>query len=380
MKKKDFEKLVNAVNAKKAEVERLVSEDSLEAAKAAKEELVRMQNKLDIVKDMVMDDGPEPEDAPGVVSVGMVPAEPAKDAVHEFANAARARFKNMMAEGVNSDGGYTVPEDIQTMVQRYKEAKFSLETLVDVESVTTESGRRTFQKKSQHTGFSKVLEAGKIGAVATPTFEIMTYSVSKYAGYLPVTNELLDDSDANITNTIIEWLGEEDIATKNALILTKLKSKAATDLEDLDGIKKAVNVTLGSAYAGGIKIVTNDDGLNYLDTLKDRNGQYLLKTDQNPNATFTKTLAIGAEHIPVVVVPNAVVPSASKALPFFIGDLKEAIKLFDRRKMSIMVSNEAAIGGINAFEQDLTIFRAIERLDIQTKDADAFVYGTITVE
>ena len=45
-----------------------------------------------------------------------------------------------------------------------------------------------------------------------------------------------------------------------------------------------------------------------------------------------------------------------------------------------MTSNIAAIGDLNAFEQDLTLFRAIEREDVQMKDEEAIVYGEITLE
>ena len=48
--------------------------------------------------------------------------------------------------------------------------------------------------------------------------------------------------------------------------------------------------------------------------------------------------------------------------------------------MSIMTSNIAAIGSLNAFEEDLTIFRAIEREDCKIKDPEAFVYGQLDLE
>ena len=220
-------------------------------------------------------------------------------------------------------------------------------------------------------------EAGKIQGNNTPQFEILDYAVKKYAGYMPVTSELLADSDANITAVLTKWLAEEDIATKNAQILTAIATKAETDLKNLDGIKKAINVTLGAAYAGGVAIVTNDDGLNYLDTLVDKQGRYLLSPDvQNP---MQMVLAVGARKIPVKVVPNAILATKTNKIPFIIGDLKEAVKIFDRAKLNIMTSNVAAVGQLNAFEQDLTLFRGIERFDCKIKDSDAFVNGTITV-
>lgn len=113
------------------------------------------------------------------------------------------------------------------------------------------------------------------------------------------------------------------------------------------------------------------------DTLVDKNGRYLLTPDlQDP---MQMVLAVGARKIPLKVVPNAILATKTNKVPFIIGDLKEAIKIFDRQKLSIMTSNVAAVGTLNAFEQDLTLFRGIERFDCKVKDANAFVNGTITV-
>ena len=77
-------------------------------------------------------------------------------------------------------------------------------------------------------------------------------------------------------------------------------------------------------------------------------------------------------------------PTTGTKIPFIIGDLKEGIKLFDRKKVNIMPSNVAVVGSgeheINAFEDDCTIFRGIEREDVETKDSKAFEYCYITVE
>ena len=375
----NLQELLDAINAKKAEVKNLAEQGKITEAKTAKEELVNLQEQYNILKDVVEGEqtGVSTENFAKALAVKIASAS-GSDAVHDFAEAARHGFyTNTMTEGTKADGGYTVPDDIQTKINQYKKATFSLESLVDVETVKTSSGRRTFQKKAQAEGFKAVAEAGKIQGNNTPQFEILEYAVKKYAGYMPVTSELLADSDANITAVLTKWLAEEDIATKNAQILTAIATKTETDLKNLDGIKKAINVTLGAAYAGSVVIVTNDDGLNYLDTLVDKQGRYLLSPDvQNP---MQMVLAVGARKIPIRVVPNAILATKTNKIPFVIGDLKEAVKIFDRAKLNIMTSNVAAVGTLNAFEQDLTLFRGIERFDCKVKDSDAFVNGTITV-
>lgn len=62
------------------------------------------------------------------------------------------------------------------------------------------------------------------------------------------------------------------------------------------------------------------------------------------------------------------------------GDAKEGVKVFDRQKISILASNTASVTGFNAYEQDMTLFRGILRLDVKAKDAEALVNGVITVD
>ena len=423
MKNKIME-LRNTAVAKRKEAQSFAASADITSAKASLEEAKKADAEADMLQEIL-------DSTPAVPQVNVKP-ENQNDPVHEFAQAVRRGFKNLNNETTGADGGYTVPEDIQTRIEKYREAKFSLVNLIRKENVTTNKGRRTFQTKAQHAGFSKVNEAAAIGAVSGPQFTPLVYEIDKYAGYLPVTNELLEDSDANITAVMVEWLGEEAIATDNVQILAAIGTKAKTALTGIDDIKKAMNVTLGQAYAPTSVIVTNDDGLNYLDTLKkDANSnEYLLKPNQNQTSPYEYVLAVGARRVPVIVVPNGVLAStptysastdtsvesgktyytrsgsgtsespyvytkvtsptgnpstssyyemdATAQVPFIIGDLKEAIEKFDRKQLTLLTSNTAAVGQINAFEQDLTIFRGIMRADYKVRDAGAFVNGYIT--
>lgn len=299
-----------------------------------------------------------------------------KDAIKAFADAARARFKAAANETTPAEGGYTVPEDIRTKINEYKQERFSLLSLIDTESVSTMSGQRTFKTRAQHKGFAQVGEGGKITQVTGPTFERIQYAIKKFAGYMPATNELLDDSDAAIASMLIGWLGEEEIATDNAQILAKVNEKAATALTGIKDIKKAINVTL-AAFAGSVRIVTNSDGLQYLDTLEDKNGRPLLSPD--PVKPMELYLSVGVRRIPVTVVPNDVLATADNKIPFIMGDLREYVKKFDRKQLTLLTSNTAAVTDFNAFEEDMTLFRAIMRADYVVKDAAAVVRGELTV-
>lgn len=357
-----------------------------------------------------------------------------EEALKAFGRAAKTGFKTndydgTLNESTPADGGYTVPEDIYTRIEYFREAEFSFLNLVRREVVHTATGARTFKKRSQHTGFSQVGEGGKIGATATPQFERLTWAIKKYAGYMPITNELRYDSDANIAQVVIEWLARESRATANNLILAEIQSNGnAVDFENLDGIKKALNVDLG-LFKGSSRVITNDDGLQYLDTLKKKSdsNEYLLTPD--PRDPMRLTLTAGATVVPLSVVPNEIMPSTptytastdttvqsgktyytrtgagtavspyvytavesptgnpstssyyemdpTPQIPFIVGDLYEGVVYWDREYMSIAESAIASIGDFNAFEQDLTLYRAIEREDVTLRDTEAFVYGYI---
>lgn len=379
IRNKKLLELLNSINEKKTMVQSLVEQGRLKEAKAAKEELKNMQEQFDLLKDVVDPDG----DGSIIPPKELTPVGP-KNSIKEFANAARRGFRNAtMTEGTPADGGYTVPEDIQTKINSYRDAKFSLINLVDVENVTTNKGQRTFKKRAQQTGFTKVGEGGKITAGSTPQFKRISYEIEKYAGYFPCTNELLSDTDANITDVLTTWIADESRVTRNKLILEQIDTKSATEIASLDDIKKALNVTLGQAFKSTSSVVTNDDGLQWLDTLKDNDGKYILQPD--PANPMQSRICAGATIVPVKVIPNSDMPSDTKTagnrkIPMIIGDLKEGIKFWDRNKTTLMTSNIAQIGTLNAFEEDLTIFRAIEREDCGVKDDEAFVHGQLTIK
>lgn len=377
MNKKLLE-LLDKINNKKVEVRSLVDQGKIEEAKAAKNELKKLQDEFDILKDI---DDTAVTNLENNTNKG-VNLNQKKDSVKEFADAARKGFRNSMNEGTAADGGYTVPEDIQTRINERRAAKFSLVDLVDVEVVTTNKGSRTYKKRAQQTGFTKVGEGAKIPAGNTPQFERVGYEIEKYTGYYPVTNELLEDSDANIADALIIWIGDESRVTRNRIIRDVIKEKEETAIASLDDIKKILNVTLGQAFKPTSKVITNDDGLQWLDTLKNDKGEYLLQP--SPSNPMDSVLCAGATRVPVKVIPNGDMPSdtttkGNRKIPMIIGDLKEGIKFWDRKKTTLTTSNTAVAGTLNAFEEDLTIFRAIEREDCKTKDDAAFVNGVLTI-
>lgn len=383
MNKKLLE-LLDSINEKKALVKNLVDEGKIAEAKTAKAELQEMQDKFDLLKD-IEDATPAPRNPKPVTPKTQDTAEA------KFANAARHGFRNAMTEGVNSDGGYTVPVDISTRIEKLREAKYSLDKLVRHVSVTTESGERTLRSKKKHKGFYKVGEMGKYKATDQPEYFRQKYEIQKYGGYLPVSLELLDDTDENITGEITEWMADDSGATHNRLILEAINAGKTVDGDDaptytvftgIDDITRTLNVTLGSAYKRTSKIITNDNGFQALCELKDANQRPLL--NPIPSDPTKMQLAVGPLVVPIEVVPNDeledVTVDGKNYPPFFIGDFYEGIVMYDRKKFSIKSSDVASIDGLSAFGEDCLLFKGTERLDVKFRDTGAYTVGYLSIE
>lgn len=303
-------------------------------------------------------------------------------AVKNLADAARRNFRvsnaaagTPMSEGVGADGGYTVPEDIVTSIINLRDAEESLLEEVTVNKVTTRTGRRTMKKRGQHQGFTTVAEAAKIGTTGTPEFETVEYAIEKRSGVLPVTQELYDDSDANIAATVESWLASEARVTANNEIVNTIKADfEAKDLKNLDGIKSAW-IGLGTAFRKISKIITNDSGLLYLSNLKDKNDRYLLHP--NPADPQQLVLAVGPFIIPIKPYDDDTIPNDGTKIPFFIGAMKEAIHYWDRQSFTIKPSDVAVVGDLNAYEQDLILWKGSLRDDCTSFDKEALVNGYI---
>ena len=380
---KRMRELLAQIQAKTAEAKSYMEGENKDVAKAN-----ALMDEVDVLKAEYETEKRlyETEKATGVESATGAVEDPAapkgeepEDENAKFAKAVRSFISGKgLVEGVNEDGGYTVPEDVSTKVEQYKDVDYSLLNDIDVVPVKTNKGSRTYQKKGEVDTFADIDENGEITEeIGAPKFERLPYAIQDRAGFMPVSNDLIEDSDANILAIVTEWLGKANVATTNKKVLELVATKAQVDLKNIDGIKKALNVTLGQAYKHGAKIYTNDDGLNYLDTLKDANERPLLNPD--PTAPATLTLRCGTTVLPIKVLPNKVWASVDGKVPFIVGNLFDFARKYDRKSMSIMASNVASIGNFNAFAQNMTLLRAILRDDYRVKDADSIVNGYITV-
>lgn len=384
---KEMRELLNKINAKKAEIKALVADGKIEDAKSAKEELKDMQEAFNVLADL--DDGDtqqaQQQATDGNAQTVAGERNGLSKQIKAFTNAIKAAWKktevspedrevlNAMSEGSDEDGGLTVPKDIKTKIKELRRSEDALETLVNVEHVTTNSGSRVIEREADQTPFDNVDEAAEFPDVSTPQFENVDYKIKKKGGILKVTQELLSDTAENIMNYLKKWIAKKAKATRNFMIIAKIKEICKgleVTVTGLDNLKDIFNVMLDPAIALGAVVVTNQSGFNFLDKLKDEKGNYILQKDPTQ---ATKKLLFG--EYPVIKLSNKTLQNIDGKAPVICGDLKEAITIFDRETLTIDISNLAA----GMWERDQTGIKVRERLDIQTVDADAVVMGLATV-
>ena len=284
----------------------------------------------------------------------------------------RAVKNEGMTEGTPAAGGLIVPSDIQTMIREQMRALNPLSELFTVETVSTNTGSRV-RDTAPTNGFTKVAEMGTISKDDKPAFTKVEFTVEDYALIVPVSNDLLSDTDQNLLAYLSRWLGKKAVITENKLLLTLLTAldgaaASITESGALKAIKKMVNVTLDPIFGVSASFLTNQSGFNFLDSLEDRNGRPLLQI--NP-ADRTQYMVGGRA---VHVVSDAVLPNKTTA-PLYVGDFKSFGTLFRRQAMEIASTN---VGG-NAWNTNSTEVRAITRLDAKQFDVAAVAAGKITL-
>lgn len=373
--------LAAKINEKKTEIRNLIAADKLAEATEAEKELKDLQKKYDMLDAL---DKEDLEEVKAQAAAGKAGDFGKKNSiVKTFVNAIRSGIRrepvskedmeilNSMREGSDPDGGLTVPADISTQIRELRRSEDALENEVTVENTSNIKGSRVYEVNADSVPFDTIDEESVFPDVDTPVLKKVEYAVKKFGGILKVTYELLKDSDTNIIAFLTNWAAKKCRATRNSLILKKLNEMTSgfeVEVTDVDGLKNIFNVELDPAIAAGSKIITNQSGFNWLDKLKDKDGDYILQKDPTQP---TRRLLFGS--YPVRVVSNRTTKNSAGKVPLYCGNLKEALVLFDRENMTIDISAEAG----DLWKKDQTGIKVRERLDCQIIDDCAVVKAEI---
>ncbi|MCL9970355.1 phage major capsid protein [Anoxybacillus kestanbolensis] len=394
---KELREMLQQLEQMKTEVRSLLGEDKVEEAEKRMEDVRALQKKIEVQRQL------EQEERGGLgiggaqLASGEIRTVTKEDAELEseyrqvFMKAIRRRpvssdERSIIVEyekravmhtgGVvgqaDGDSGLILPQDIQTKIYTLMRDFNDLSQYVNVQNVTALSGSRVLEKDEDMVPFQDVDEYGLIGETDNPKFVPISYSLKKRAGILPLTNELIADTDQNIEQYVTNWISKKAVVTRNYHITNLLKTMQKQSLTNFDSIKKVLNVLLDPAISANSIILTNQDGYHWLDEQKDANGRYLLQDD--PTQPGRKLF----KGRPVVVASNRFLKTEGTSTllaPIIIGDLTQLIVVFNRRFFELASTKE----GGDAFLRDTTNLRTIMRDDYKFWDTGAAVFGQLDV-
>ena len=387
---KKLRELLQALETEKAKVRSLLAENKVLDAEKVMEEVrslqkaVALQQELEALEDQTLDDA-----TPIDHNNNRTDTELEAEYKRVFLKGLRrqritaddhsiiSEYRAAMHEGAvtidpDGDTGIIVPQDIQTRINELMRTLNDLSQYIRVERVNTLSGSRVLEKDEDMVPFAVVDEYGEIQEIDNPKFTPVTYKLIKRAGFLPLTNELLKDTDQNILSYVTNWIAKKHVVTKNSLIIAVLNSLNKKGLTDIKAIKKVLNVDLDPAISLSSTIITNQDGFQWLDEQEDGNNRPLLQDDITQPG---KKLFKGR---PIVVVANRTLPSTGTTTvkaPFIVGNFKELMVLFTRGVYELASTN---IGG-DAWRRDSTELRTITRDDCVKWDTESAVFGQLTI-
>lgn len=275
---------------------------------------------------------------------------------NKFSEETEAFLKYVQSKGAQRDNVTSVeaqpiiPEDIKYQPEELPETFVDLKKFVNVQPVTTASGSHPILNPAQETMVS-VEELAKNPELASPKFTDIDYKVKTYRGQIPVSQEALDDSEANLANIIAKNNARQAVNTTNKYIADVMKSFEPVDTANLDDIKAIINVDIDPAY--NLSLVVSQSFYQALDTLKDKNGQYLLKQDIT---SPTGTVLFGR---PVFIIKDELF-GAKGDKKAFIGDLNYAVFFADRKQASVKWVENEIYGQILAAYMRFDVKKGVE--------------------
>lgn len=238
-------------------------------------------------------------------------------------------------------------------------------TTVDLKQFTTihpaqkGSGKYPILKKAT-SKMASVAELEKNPKLAKPEFQEVDWTVETYRGAIPVSQESVDDADVDLVSIVAEAAAQIKVNTTNAAIAEVLKTFTSKAVKNLDEIKGILNVDFDPAY--DVAFVVSQSFYQFLDSLKDQNGRYLL---QDSITAASGKVLLGK---PVFVLSDTVLGNAGEAKAF-VGDFKRAVLFADRQDLGLRWADNEIYG---------QYLQAVLRFDVVKADEKAGYFLTYT--
>ena len=266
---------------------------------------------------------------------------------------------NPTTDGLKKAGTEKVTsKEIVTTPIREVKTVLDLKQFVTIHKASKGEGSYPILKQAT-SKMASVEELEKNPALAKPEFTDVTWKVKTYRGAIPLSQEAIDDADVDLLALVVEAANQIKVNTTNDVIGGVLKTFEAKQAADLDAIKAILNVDLDPAY--NVSFVVSQSFYQKLDTMKDKNGRYLL---QDSIVSASGKVFLG--H-PVFVVADTAFGEAGEAKAF-IGDVQRAVLFADRQELGLRWTDNEIYG---------QYLQAVVRFDVKKADAKAGYFVTM---
>ena len=341
--------------------------DDLTAAKARRDAINDQIKALEAEKkDDSNSEKPNDKANPNGTDLKKKPIEAKKKAINDFIHS-HGKVIDAASQVTSTVAGVLIPEEIIYDPTAEVNSVVDLSTLVTKTPVTTPKGTYPILKRATDR-FSSVAELAENPKLAEPEFSKVDWSVATYRGAIPLSEEAIADSAVDLTSLVGQSINEKSVNTYNAMIAPVLQSftakKTTTDTL-VDSLKHILNVDLDPAYSRAL--VVTQSLFNTLDTLKDKNGRYLLHaaSDSITDGTAKGTIL----GVPVYVVGDTLLGSLAGDQKAFVGDLKRGVLFADRQQVTLAWEDSKIYG---------KYLGAAFRFGVQKADSNAGYFVTNT--
>lgn len=247
-----------------------------------------------------------------------------QDAKEEKRNKEREDFRHFLVSGekralTTQSTEIVVPEDIKNEILDLRVNDLtSLDQLVTVKKVSTGKGSQpVLAVENDMQPLPSVEELAENPELALVPLEDIDYAIKTYRGYIKISREALDDA-IGAEKMIVDFLKQKEVNTRNSLILNALKGLEAKTASTADELKTLINTGIKGKFKNAI--IVSQSVYNKIDLMKDGNGRYLFQ--DSITAASGKVLF----GLPVYVFDDELIGADT----MYVGDLKQAVVLFDR--------------------------------------------------
>lgn len=384
---KKMRELSAQIQDKLKQIEAAVESKDKDAAVTAKNELDELQSLYAAEKaafEARKDFETDPDDGDGEtkatynaeVFFKAVAHKEMTDAEKKVVDAARKDYSNRFSEGSQKDGGLTVPDDVSAEIENAIRSTESVRNLVRVDNATSATGSRNISD-GDATKLYNTAEYEEIKEMKSKEYRAIEYKQKKFAGLMPISSELLEDSAIDFKSEVIDWMSEASRNTENAQIFYGAGGEkhcqgllsTAGAYREVDGatlsidLLRKVYLSLVAGYRPNAKWIMNSLAFAAVSELKYEDGRSCVQPDPRTEDGYKLF------GFPIEIYDTIETDEDDNTTEIAFGDFTKAYRMFARRQFGMSFTDT----GAGAFETDSVMGKGTERFDGKIFDRKAAI-------